>query len=488
MLTNANSDHTSSWKTVAVLCRSVFVSLTALAFAALAEPVSAEQRPNIVLILADDLGWTGLGCFGSDFYETPHIDRLAAQGMRFTCGFAPMMNCAPSRASIMSGQYTPRHRVMFVSHYQNRWKQRQGNLKRFKLLQPDKAPHLSNSTLTVAESLKKAGYVTAMFGKWHLGPKSTQHPSMRGFDEAIESAGKHFGFSTHPEVEHDPDQYLSDFLCDRALAFIERSHRAGKPFFLYQSDFLVHGPFETKPKLLAHFEAKAKGKNHHSPVAAAMIKALDDSVGRIATKLDELGIADNTLLIFTSDNGGLGYPEDGKRPNCTSNLPLRGQKGSEFDGGTRVPFIFRWPGRIPAGTLSHEPIHGVDLYPTILELAGAPRPQHVLDGVSLIPVLRDPKATVGPRELYWYYPMYSSFNRPSVSVRRGEWKLIHLFDSGQIELYNTAEDIGETRNRAGDHPELAAELNKLALKWLDDTDAPRMRPNPDYEPDARGRR
>ena len=443
-------------------------------------------RPNILLLLADDLGWTGAGCFGSDFYETPNLDRLARQGMRFDCGFAPMANCAPSRASIMSGQYTTRHHVFTVGNYQDRAESQEDGLKRFKLLQPKNATSLPNETLTIAESLKKAGYTTAMFGKWHLG-RGDQHPSRRGFDEAIESSGKHFNFETDPKVEHHPKQYLSDFLGDRAVAFMQRTVAEKRPFFLYLPDFLVHAPFETKQEYLQRYKSKTLGKNHHSPVAAAMIKSLDDTVGKILDQLDALGVADNTLFVFTSDNGGLSYEEDGKREENTSNLPLRARKGSEFDGGLRVPYIFRWPGRIPAGTVSHEPIHGVDLCPTFLNVAGAAQPHHPLDGVDLMPCLRNPRATVGPRELYWYFPIYSSFNRPSVIVRRGDWKLIHLFETGVDELYNTAEDIGETRNRAADQPVLTTELRGLVLKWLDDTKAPRMLPNPDYDPNT-GRR
>jgi arylsulfatase A-like enzyme len=438
------------------------------------------ERPNVVLILADDLGWTGLACFGSDFYETPNIDRLAEQGMRFDKAYANMMNCAPSRASIMSGQYVGRHRVLYVSDYQDKWKQRNDDLKRFQLLQPPGENSLPDETLTVAESLKKAGYATAMFGKWHLG-KEDQHPSQRGFDEAIESAGKHFGFETVPPVEHDPDQYLSDFLSQQAVKFIRQSHASAKPFFLYFPDFLVHAPFETKRSYLEHFQEKKPGKNQRSPVAGAMIKSLDDSVGRIVGTLDELGIAENTLVVFASDNGGLAYPEDGKRPDNTSNLPLRGQKGSEFDGGLRVPYIFRWPGKIPAGTVCHEVISGVDLYPTFLVLAGAPIPSHTLDGVDLMSILQDPQNRLAQRELFWYFPSYSAFHRPSVVVRQGDWKLIHLFESGEDELYHTGRDIGEAKNVAADYPELVQELSERIGRWVAEANAPPMTPNPEYD-------
>jgi arylsulfatase A-like enzyme len=443
------------------------------------------KQPNIVLILADDLGWTGLKCFGSDFYETPNIDRLAEQGMRFDKAYANMMNCAPSRASIMSGQYVGRHRVLYVSHYQHKWKQRNGDLKRFQLLQPPGEHSLPNQTLTVAESLRTAGYATAMFGKWHLG-KADQHPSRRGFDSAIVSAGKHFGFQTDPPIEHDPSQYLSDFLSERAVKFIRESHASAKRFFLYLPDFLVHGPFETKPSYFEHFQEQPPGKNQRSPIAGAMIKSLDDSVGRIVGTLDELGIAEDTLVVFASDNGGLGYPEDGKRPDNTSNLPLRGQKGSEFDGGLRVPYIFRWPGKIPAGSVCHEVISGVDLYPTFLALAGAQEPSHKLDGTNLTPIFVDPHKQLAQREMFWYFPSYSSFHRPSVVVRRGDWKLIHLFETGESELYHTGDDIGETTDVAAQHPERVKELNARIREWIEESKAPRMTPNPEYDAKGKG--
>ena len=267
----------------------------------------------------------------------------------------------------------------------------------------------------------------------------------------------------------------------QAVEFIKQSHAASKPFFLYFPDFLVHKPFEAKDAYLEHFRNKQPGKNQRSPIAGAMIKSLDDSVGRIVGTLDELGITENTLVVFASDNGGLGYPEDGKRPNNTSNLPLRGQKGSEFDGGLRVPYIFRWPGKVPAGTVCHEVISGVDLYPTFLALAGAAKPSHTLDGTNLTPLLVDPQERLGSREVFWYFPSYSSFHRPSVVVRRGDWKLIHLFETGESELYHTGDDIGETTNVAAEHPELVKELESCIREWMEEAKAPTMTPNLEYD-------
>ena len=449
----------------------------------IAATVNANQRPNLVLVLADDLGWTGLGCYGSKFYETPHIDSLAASGTRFTSAYSAASNCAPSRASIMSGQYTPRHRVLYVGPgtYQEKWKQSKGDLKRFKMLQPRGATELSGKIRTMAENLKDAGYRTAMFGKWHLGT-GDQHPSRRGFDVAMESHGKHFGFKTDPATEHAQDEYLSDFLSDQAASFIESSAARDAPFFLYFADFLVHKPFEAKDEYLSHFRDKTPSEHHHSAMAAAMIKSLDDSVGKINLALRHAGVIENTLVVFTSDNGGLAYEEDGDKFTNTSNLPLRGRKGSEFEGGYRVPWIVRWPGKTPAGSVCDVPVHQVDLYPTFAAAAGSDLPDQPLHGADLTGLFRSPEAGFPARNLYWYLPGYSAFHVPSVIVRRGPWKLVRRLENDQMLLYNLGTDIGETRDLSEANPHIAAAMNADAMNWLDKLDAPRMKINPEYDP------
>jgi arylsulfatase A-like enzyme len=444
---------------------------------------AADQRPNIVLVLADDLGWTGLGCYGSNFYETPNIDRLAAEGTRFTAAYSAASNCAPSRASIMSGQYTPKHRVLYVGPgtYQEKWKKSKGDLKRFKMLQPRGETVLPEGVQTVAENLKQSGYRTAMFGKWHLGMLD-QHPANRGFDVAIESHGKHFGFETTPETDHPPEQYLSDFLSDQAASFIRDTAATDEPFFLYYADFLVHKPFEAKEDYLKHFGQKTPSEHQKSPMAAAMIKSLDDSVGKIAGALREGGVSDNTLFVFTSDNGGLSYEEDGHREANTSNLPVRGRKGSEYEGGYRVPWIVRWPGKTPNGVVCHVPVHQVDLFPTFTAVAGNEKPPQALHGTDLSQLFQSPDKGLAERYLYWYLPGYSAFHRPSVMVRQGKWKLIRSLETESLQLFDTDRDIGESTNLSEEEPELASTLNGAAMKWLDDLDAPRMTPNPEYEP------
>ena len=448
------------------------------------QAVAADKgKPNLVLLLADDLGWTGLGCYGSEFYDTPHIDKLATEGTRFTSAFSAAMNCAPSRATIMSGQYTPRHGILYVGKgdYQDKFKTKQGHLKNFKMIQPYGRTTFREGTETLAENLKKAGYRTAMYGKWHLGTKD-QHPSQRGFDEAIESHGQHFGFKTEPEFDHDDGQYLSDFLSDKAASFVKASAESDRPFFLYYADFLVHKPLEAKEKYLKEFGDKQPTKNQKSAMAAAMIKSLDDSVGKILAALDACGEADNTLVVFTSDNGGLAYEEDGKRDANTSNFPLRDYKGSEYDGGMRVPWIVRWPGKTPPGVKCDETIHQVDLFPTLSKVGGAKPPSQSLDGVDLSTLFQSPDNGLDERQVFWYFPGYSAFHTPSVIARQGKWKLIRRLESEEALLFDTVADIGETTDVSSEDPELAASLNQIAMQWLDEVDAPRMTPNPEYDP------
>ena len=460
-----------------------FVICCVVSWMPVSTTIASDTRPNIVLVLADDLGWTGLGCYGSAFYETPNIDRLASQGVRFTSAFSAASNCAPSRATIMSGQYTPKHRVLYVGpgDYQERWKSKNGDLSRFKMLQPRGETTLPVGVQTVAESLKRSGYRTGMFGKWHLGIKD-QHPANRGFDVAIESHGKHFGFKTDPETPHPPDQYLSDFLSDQAAEFIQTASANRKPFFLYYADFLVHKPFEAKDRYLEHFGRKTPSRHQRSPMAAAMIKSLDDSVGKIVAALNKSGDRDNTLFIFTSDNGGLSYEEDGKRDENTSNFPLRGRKGSEYEGGIRVPWIVRWPGKAPAGVDCDVPIHHVDLFPTMLTVANGDPPPQELHGVNLTRLFRSPGEGLAERNLYWYLPGYSAFHEPSVMVRRGQWKLIRSLESEAYQLFNTSSDIRETNDLGRNNPEIASDLDAAAMQWLDDLNAPRMVPNPEFKP------
>ncbi|MGB9689716.1 sulfatase [Thermogutta sp.] len=437
------------------------------------------SHPNFIFILADDLGYTDLGCYGSRYYETPNIDRMAAEGMRFTDGYTAGPNCQPTRAALISGQYGPRTGVYTV-----------GSIERFpwrtRPLRPvDNVEKLPLDKVTLAQALKGAGYVTGLFGKWHLGEDPEHHPSARGFDEAITSAGRHFNFVTNPRVSYPEGTYLADFLTDKAVDFIRRHSQ--EPFFLCVHHFGVHSPYQAKAELIKHFERKPPVDGHSNPVYAAMIASVDESVGRILAALAELGLDKNTLVIFTSDNGGVGgYERLGiMGGSITDNAPLRGGKGMLYEGGIRVPFIFRWPGHIPAGAECRVPIHSVDIYPTLLELAGAKPPaDYVLDGVSLVPLLRQgDKAQFPERPLFWHFPGYLGAGQgtwrttPVGAIRLGDWKLLEFFEDGHLELYNLREDIGEEKNLASQNPQKAAELHELLKKWRAEIHAPMPTPH-----------
>jgi len=448
--------------------------VASLSIAGVANRAQAAERPNIIFILADDLGYTDVACYGSRYYETPNIDRLAAQGMRFTDAYTCGPNCQPTRAALMSGQYGPRTGIYTV-----------GSIDRFdwrsRPLRPvDNVVQLPLDKITIAQSLKQAGYATGMFGKWHLGQKGPHHPARRGFDEAIVSMGQHFNFVTNPKVEYKSGTYLADFLTDRAVDFIHR-HK-DRPFFLYLPHFAVHAPHHAKEELIAHFRGKPGVGGHKNPTYAAMIASVDESVGKIVSTLDELKLADNTLVIFSSDNGGIGgYVRDGlKQGEITDNAPLRSGKGSLREGGIRVPLIARWPGKIAPGTTCKTPVNSVDLYPTLLEVAAAQLPaKYPLDGVSYLKLLTsDGKAALTREAIYWHFPGYTGANPgkfrslPVGAIRAGDWKLLEFFEDGRLELYNLRADIGEQKDLAASMPEKVKELHARLVAWRKEISAP----------------
>jgi len=458
------------------------VSLSILAFTTLVLAASwqgvawgADRKPNIVFILADDLGYTDLACYGSRYYETPNIDRLMKDGLKFTDGYSCGPNCQPSRAALMSGQYGPRTGVYTVGSINRfNWKSRP--------LRPvDNVVELPLKTVTIAQTLKQAGYATGQFGKWHLGQKPRFHPSKRGFDEAIVSSGKHFQFVTHPPVEHPADAYLADFLTDKAVDFIER-HKDG-PFFLYLPHYGVHAPYQAKKELVEKFAKKPRAGGHHDPTYAAMIASVDESVGRIVKTLDDLGLSNDTLVIFSSDNGGVGgYEREGitRKPGITDNAPLRGGKGMLYEGGIRVPYLFRWTGKIPAGSLCDRPINGADLYPTLVDLAGAKAPEgQPLDGLSYLSLLTSGgKAKWNRTDLFWHFPGYLGAGKdswrttPAGAIRSGDWKLVEFFETNQLELYNLGTDLSETKNLAASEPDRVKELHSRLQAWRNQIHAP----------------
>ncbi|MFM9080596.1 MAG: sulfatase, partial [Opitutaceae bacterium] len=435
-------------------------------------------------ILADDLGYTDVACFGSRYYETPHIDRLAMQGVRFT-NHHHHQNCAPTRAALMTGQYAPRTGTYTV-----------GNINRFEWasrpLRPvDNVTNLPLDRVLLPQVLKKAGYATAMFGKWHLGQQGDYHPARRGFDEAIESAGQHFDFRTTPAVDVPKGKYLADFLTDRAVDFIRRNRE--RPFFLYLPHFGVHSPHQAKDELVARFRNKPGVGGHRNPVYAAMIASVDESVGRITALLDELRLADDTVVVFASDNGGVGgYARAGLERNkddVTDNAPLRNGKGSLYEGGTRVPLIVRWPGRAPAGATCDTPTVHVDVLPTFAAVAGAVLPAgQTLDGETLLPLIRDPRARLARDAFFQHFPGYLGAGpgqwrtTPVSLIHAGDWKLMEFLEDGRLELYNLRDDIGESRNLAAELPEKTRELHARLVAWRASVKAPMPAKNTDPAP------
>lgn len=453
------------------------IALDGAAGAKVTAAADAGTRPNIVFILADDLGPTDPACYGSGFYKTPNIDRLAAEGMKFTDGYTCGPNCQPTRAALMSGQYGPRTGIYTV-----------GGTDRFDtskrpLVPVNNVTSLPTKILTVAEALGAAGYRTGMFGKWHLGDGEEHHPSKQGFDEAVVSMGKHFDFGTKPKVDVPEGTYLADFLTDRAVDFIDRHQK--EPFFLYVPHFGVHSPFQAKKELIAKFAGKPAVGGHHDPTYAAMIASVDESVGRITAKLDELKLSENTLVIFSSDNGGVGgYDREGiaKAGGITDNAPFRGGKGMLYEGGVRCAYLFRRPGKVAAGATCDEPICSVDLYPTLLELAGASAPSkdtQPLDGVSYVSLLQGGGEGKLPREaIYWHFPGYlgagadSWRTTPAGAIRVGDFKLLEFFEDNRLELYNLRDDVGQKTDLSTSMPDKTKELHGRLVAWRAEVKAP----------------
>lgn len=440
-----------------------------------AEPKQAEKpkRPNIVVILADDLGWTDLGVQGSRYYETPAIDALAAQSKRFQRHYHSQ-NCQPTRAALWSGQYAPRTGMYTVGTLER------GNAEDRKLSVPDNVTQLPLDRKTIGDSLKAAGYRTGYFGKWHLGQQGDHHPGKRGWDEAVTSMGRHFGFATQPPVEHAGDAYLADWLTDRAIAFLDKPSEA--PFFLVLAHFAVHTPLEAKADLVDKFAEKPPVGGHKNATYAAMIASMDESVGRILKKLDDMKATDDTIVVFTSDNGGVG----GYGPaanDVTDNAPLRSGKGTHYEGGLRVPFFVRWPGHAKPGTVTQEPTAHVDLFPTFLEIADAKRPDQTLDGLSLVPLLKGDETARLPREhVFIHLPGYlegrgTQWRTTPVSTVIGrEWKMLEYLEDGRKELYRIDTDISESNDMAAEKPEVVKALSETLARWRTEIGAAMPRP------------
>jgi arylsulfatase A-like enzyme len=464
-----------------------FLILPALLLLGAGPAGAGEAKPNFVFILVDDLGWRDVGCNGSTFYETPNIDRLAAGGMRFTNGYAACPVCSPTRASILTGKYPARlHLTDWLPGRPDRPDQ--------KLLRPKFLQHLPLEEVTLAEALKPLGYVSASIGKWHLGG-ADYAPEKQGFDVNVAGCDrgsppsyffpyKNRAFSL-PGLEEGRDgEYLTDRLTAEAEKFLDKNK--DRPFFLYLAHYAVHIPLQAKKDVVARYRDKARpGEGQNNPIYAAMVESVDDSVGRVLKKLDELGVAGRTVVFFTSDNGGLSVKEGANTPS-TSNAPLRAGKGYLYEGGIREPLLVRWPGVTTAGSTSDVPVCSIDFYPTILEMAGAKDGAGAVDGVSLAPLLRGGEA---PRRdaLYWHYPHYSNQGgRPGGAVRQGRYKLIESYEDGRLELYDLREDAGEADDLARKLPEKTRELHQLLKDWRTAVGAQMPAPNPEYRPEKGG--
>jgi arylsulfatase A-like enzyme len=449
---------------------------------AFATPAPAAEKLNFVIILMDDLGWADVGCYGSKFYETSNIDRLAAESVRFTNGYAACPVCSPSRAAIMTGKYPAR---VGVTNYLPGKHQ----LPYSKLLPPVSKQFLGLEEITIAEALKPTGYSTAHIGKWHLGPTEQYWPQHQGFDLNIggtqSGMPKSFFYPAwkgNPPIEGKPGEYLTDRLTDEAVKFLRAN--ASRPFFLYLPHYAVHVPIEAKEAIAAKYRKKLKpGQLQNDPVYAAMIESMDQSVGRILSALEQLNLSQRTVVIFTSDNGGLSAPEWKLKP-VTSNAPLREGKGHVYEGGIREPFLIRWPGVKPR--VDATPICNIDLFPTILEGAGAANPARNVDGVSLTALLKT-STPLAPRPLFWHYPHYSNqLGRPAGAIREGDWKLIEFYEDSHLELYNLSNDIGEKQNLAARYPDRARAMHAKLAVWRKSVHAQMPVPNPNYDPAREG--
>lgn len=459
----------------------MYARITFLICILLAPATIAQTRPNVVFVLADDLGWSDLGCYGADLHETPHLDRLAATSMRFTHAYAPAPVCTPTRASIITGKHPARLHMTIWS---------EGSLKGptdRPLLQAQSLHDLPLSETTLAEHFQKAGYLTALVGKWHLGD-ANHAAETQGFDVNI--GGTHWGapqtfwwpyrgagrfgaeYRYVPNLEFGAEgEYLTDRLTDEAIKVIDHATQVQQPFFLYLAHHAPHTPIEAKEEDVKYFESRRKPELHHQhPVYAAMVRSLDQSVGRVLDRLRELNIDQHTIVIFTSDNGGyIGTSNYAGQPKViTSNWPLRSGKSSLYEGGLRVPLIVHWPGLTGQDQVNQQPVVLTDLFPTLLNLVMPAQEAQAaaVDGVDLSETLRN--AAKQPRdEIYFHYPHYyhAPATTPCGALRSENWKLIEWFEDGRVELYDLATDEREERDTSRDQPERVAKLKDKLAAW-----------------------
>jgi arylsulfatase A len=447
--------------------------------------VAAARQPNVIFFLIDDLGWTDLSCMGSKLYETPHLDRLASQGMKLTHAYSACTVCSPTRAAVLTGKYPARlHITDWIA----------GHVRpHAKLKVPDWTKYLPLEETTLAELLKDAGYATASVGKWHLGGPEYE-PTRQGFDVNIggTQAGSppgYFGPAKLPGIELSQGESLTERLTTEAVKFIEANRE--RPFFVYFPHYTVHTPLQAKPEVVEKYRAKLERlrvegyddqtrprdfqqqhpQNH--PVYAAMIESMDDSVGAVMKALDDLKLADDTIIVFTGDNGGLMI--------ATDNRPARVGKGSAYEGGVRVPLLVRYPKAIAAGSTSDAAVMSIDYLPTLLELCGLPAAKHPIDGVSFASVLKQ-SGPLARQELFWHYPHYHPGGAtPYGAIRQGDWRLVEFYEDNRVELYNLREDEGERTDLVMKDPSRTDALRQRLHAWRSEVGAQMPTPNPDYD-------
>jgi len=459
---------------------------------ALAAEIKPDQ-PNVVFILADDLGWSDLACYGSDLHATPHLDQFAGQSVQFTNAYAASPVCTPTRASILTGKFPARLHMTI-------WRESAAERGRRRLLEPVARGDLPLEEVTLAERLQQAGYYTAHIGKWHLGT-AMYYPQPHGFDVNIGGtlwgAPQTFFYPYRgeqyfrdwryvPDLEPGSEgDYLTDRLTDKALEIIDRE--CNRPFFLNLWYHTVHTPIEGKPETVAKHKTSlrepsaepAAPRVHTNPDYAAMVESLDQNVGRVLAKLEEKGIAERTIVVFFSDNGGfVGTCKLHPGRPVTSNAPLRSGKGSLYEGGIRVPLMIRWPGVTTTGQCDI-PVFSCDLYPTLLRMVGLRGdPEHVPDGIDMTALLKEPSREVETRALFFHYPHYYPTTSPVSAIRLGDWKLLKYYEDARVELYNLADDLSEQTDLSKTMPAVAERLERQLRDWLDEVNAQTPAPNP----------
>jgi len=468
-----------------VACAALTLALGSIAPAQAAE--TAPVPPNILFVLADDLGWSDLACYGSTVHETPHLDAFARQAVRFTDAYAAAPVCSPTRASLMTGKCPARLHMTI-------WREAAAEPPRNRRLVPPIAVgDLPHSETTIAEQLQAAGYLTALIGKWHLGD-AAHYPETHGFAINIGGTlwgapntyfypycgtgtfGQEFRYVPHLEFGH-PDEYLTDRLTDEAIRVIDRA--GDQPFFVYLAHHAPHTPIEAKLEDVQHcVETLAEKAPHRNATYAAMVRNLDQNFGRLMDHLDQRGLRRRTVVVFLSDNGG--YNGNFRKQQVTDNAPLRSGKGSLYEGGIRVPLMIDWPGVTPAGTTCAEPVVSTDLFSTLLRIAGAPVPEAAQDGVDLAPLLKAPQGHLSREALYFHYPHYYSTTSPVSAIRCGPWKLIEYYEDHRRELYNLREDLSEKSDLAASRPDQARQLANRLHAWLTEVGAQMPEPNPDF--------